>query len=69
MNYRFMGQMVTPQGEQLVYLSGQGEQAVAVKAGDSLEDGWKVDSIDAEGIHLLYPDGQQRAVISIPAAP
>lgn len=66
--YRFLGQMVTPQGERLVYL-GWGEQAVAVKAGDRLEDGFVVDSLDGDGVHLVLPISQQRAVIPISTEP
>jgi hypothetical protein len=66
--YRFLGQMVTPQGERMVYL-GWGEQAVAVKAGDRLEDGFVVDSLDSDGVHLVLPISQQRAVIPISTEP
>lgn len=63
--YRFLGRMVTPEGQQKVYLGGQGEQAVAVKAGDRLDDGWMVDQLDQDAIHLVYPPTQQRMVVSI----
>ncbi|WP_293998503.1 hypothetical protein [Sphaerotilus sp.] len=67
MRLRYLGRMQTPQGETLVYLSA-GDTALPVKKGDALDNGFVIDSIDDDGIHLLYPPNQQRLVIAIPPA-
>lgn len=67
MRLRYLGRMQTPQGETLVYLSA-GDTALPVKKGDTLDNGFVIDSIDDDGIHLLYPPNQQRLVIAIPPA-
>ena len=67
MRLRYLGRMQTPQGDTLVYLS-TGDTALPVKQGDTLDNGFVIDSIDDDGIHLLYPPNQQRLVIAIPPA-
>jgi hypothetical protein len=69
MRLRYLGRMQTPQGTGLVYLgSGSGDNALAVKKGDTLDSGFVIDRIEEDGIHLLYPPSQQRLVIAIPPA-
>lgn len=67
MRLRYLGRMQTPQGDTLVYL-GAGDTALPVKQGDHLDNGFVIDRIDDDGIHLLYPPNQQRLVIAIPPA-
>jgi hypothetical protein len=68
MSYRFLGKMLNPQGEPVLYLIGQGDQALAIKVGDRLEGGWLVRSVDDDAVHLFHPLADLRAVVAIPAA-
>jgi hypothetical protein len=65
--YRFMGRMVDPSGQQLIYLS-RGDSTVIAAVGTVLEDGYVVDSIDTDAVVLLYPQTATRVRLSIPAA-
>jgi len=64
--YRVAGKVVR-EGVTTVLLA-RGEAVLPVEAGDTLEDGYRVESIDAAGITLLYlPLGsRQRLELSAP---
>lgn len=66
--YRYLGQMVGPAGQQLIYLA-RGEQSIAVQVGTRLDDGFVVEAMDAAGIKLHYPPSGSRALIPMPAPP
>lgn len=67
LNYRYLGRMTDPVGQSYIYLTrGDAAAAVAVRSGDRLEDGYVVESINQDGIRLLYPALDLRAVIPIP---
>lgn len=66
--YRFLGRMLTPVGESMVFL-GSTEKVVAVKAGDRLDDGYVVESISEQGVQLLYPELDVRITLPAPSVP
>lgn len=65
LNLRFLGRMVTPAGEQLLYLA-RGDAAVVVGVGDRLDEGYVVESLGAEGVTLVYPELSAKVVVPIP---
>ena len=65
LNLRFMGSMVTPSGQRLVYLA-RGDAAVPVAVGDRLDEGYTVTSITADAIGLIYPSLNVRLTLPIP---
>jgi len=67
-NYRFLGSLLDPGGKQWVYLA-RGDAALTVAVGAQLEEGYVVEAIDAQGVHLLYAPMDARVVIPIPPAP
>jgi len=69
MDYRFAGRVVDPDGHELVYLSRADGTPVAVKAGATLEGGYVVESVTADGVHLIYPPLGARVTVSAPPAP
>lgn len=66
--YRYLGQMIGPAGQRLIYLA-RGEQSIAVQVGTRLDDGFVVEAMDAAGIKLHYPPSNSRALIPMPAPP
>src|SRR5258706_3856091 len=68
LNLRYLGSMVTPDGQRLVYL-GRGDTALTVATGDRLDEGYVVESIGAEGITLVYPPLGTKVTVPIPPAP
>jgi len=67
LTYRYLGQMVDPSGQRLVYL-GKGDKDVLVAVGTQLDEGYVVETISTDGIQLHYPPLDVRAVINIPPA-
>lgn len=65
LNLRFLGSMVTPAGERLVYLA-RGDVQVPVTVGTRLDEGYVVTSITADAIGLIYPPLNVRVVLPIP---
>ena len=65
MEYRYLGKMITPAGEQLVYLA-KGERVVLASIGHQLEDGFVVQAINADEIVLLYPRLGMLSPIPVP---
>jgi hypothetical protein len=57
--------MVTPAGERIVWLA-KGNDEITVKPGTQLEDGYVVQSIDAEGVVLAYPSLGTSVKLSLP---
>jgi hypothetical protein len=64
--YRYLGQMVDPSGKRYVYL-GKADKEMPVAVGTQLDEGYVVEAIAADGVHVHYPPLDTRAVISIPA--
>jgi hypothetical protein len=54
MQWRPIGAMRTPAGERIVWLA-RGAEEVRVSVGTRLDDGFLVQSIEAETITLVYP--------------
>lgn len=54
MNWRALGSMVTPAGDHMVWLA-KGNDEIAVTPGAQLDDGYVVQSIDADEVVLVYP--------------
>lgn len=67
MSLRFLGSMVTPAGERLVYLA-RGDTAVPVTVGDRLEEGYVVSALSAEAVTLVYPPLELRVIVPISQA-
>jgi hypothetical protein len=67
LNYRYLGQIIDPQGQRKVYLA-RPDKDLLVEAGTRLDEGYRVESITDDEIRLVYEPLQQRAVIRIPAA-
>lgn len=67
LNLRFLGSMVTPSGQRLVYLA-RGDTAVPVAVGDRLDEGYVVNAIAVDGVTLVYPSLGVRAVVPISMA-
>jgi hypothetical protein len=65
-NYRYLGQMTSPTGEHFVYLS-RGKDDIPVAVGTHLDEGYVVESIAADGVHLYYPPLKARTVIPMSA--
>ena len=64
MSLRFLGSMVTPAGERLVYLA-RGDTAVPVVVGERLEEGYVVSALTAEAVTLVYPPMELRVIVPI----
>lgn len=67
-NLRFLGSMVSPGGQRFLYLA-RGDAAIEVKEGDHLDEGYKVESLTAENVTLVYPPLKTRLSIPIPPGP
>ena len=65
---RFLGNMTDPSGKQLVYLA-RGDTAVLVGAGETLDEGYVVESLNADAVVLAYRPTNTRATIPIPPPP
>lgn len=65
LSYRYLGQMRTPGGERLVYLS-KGVDTTPIAVGTRLDEGYVVEGISSEAILLRYPPLDTKAMIPIP---
>jgi hypothetical protein len=68
MNWRALGSMVTPAGERIVWLA-KGNDEITVKPGAQLDDGYVVQSVDADKVVLSYPSIGTTATLSLPHGP
>lgn len=66
-SYRYLGKLVDPQGQVLVYLTRQ-DEIIQVSNGTKLPDGYVIESISANSIRLHFPSLDARAMIVIPPA-
>ena len=64
LHYRFVGRLLQD-GNLQVFVS-KGDTPIAIKVGDTLEGGYVVESITADGIALIYPPLAHRTRIAIP---
>ena len=65
-NYRYLGRMQGPTGEESIYLT-LAKHSVPIAVGTRLEDGYVVESIGPESISFHYPPLDTHTVLSIPA--
>jgi hypothetical protein len=65
---RYLGTMVTPQGQRLVMLA-RGDTAVTVQEGTRLDEGYVVQAIGQDEVRLLYPATGMVLGVPIPATP
>lgn len=65
--YRYLGEMRSPAGERLVYLT-RGDDAVVVGSGSRLAEGYVVQSVGAESIKLSHPALGVSVELPIPRA-
>jgi len=66
LNLRFLGRFVQPDGQVLVYLA-RGNQSLLVRAGDRLDEGYLVESIDTQAVVLSHPLERAPRVLPLPA--
>ncbi|HEX6705223.1 MAG TPA: hypothetical protein VF169_10720 [Albitalea sp.] len=66
MNWRYMGAMVTPDGERLVMLA-RGDSSVLIQVGTRLEEGYVVEAIGSDAVRLVYPS--LGTVVDLPIPP
>ena len=68
LNYRFMARITSPAGTALTFVA-KGDQVLQVQAGQRLDEGYVVESVDEQAVRLHFPPLDVRAVIAIaPAA-
>jgi hypothetical protein len=67
LNYRYLGQMTDPSGQKLHYLANASKD-VPISVGTRLDEGYVVDAISADAVHLRYPPLDVRVDIRIPPA-
>jgi hypothetical protein len=65
---RFLGRMVTPAGDPLVFLA-TGDKTVLAQVGDALEDGYVVDSVTDQAVVLRYPALDVKVTLPLPPLP
>lgn len=65
-NYRYLGRMQGPTGEESIYLT-LAKRSVPIAVGTRLEEGYVVESIGPESISFHYPPLDTHTVLSIPA--
>jgi hypothetical protein len=64
---RYMGSMINPDGQRLVYLA-HGDLSLLVAVGDRLDEGYVVESISTDSITLVYPPLGSKSTVPIPPA-
>lgn len=67
-NLRFLGRFVSPAGVASVYLT-QADEELEAKLGETLPNGYVVESFTQEELHLVYPLTGTRVVLSLGAEP
>jgi len=65
---RFLGRMVTPSGDRLVFLAA-GDKTVLAQAGDLLDDGYVVESVTDQAVVLRYPALDVKVTLPLPPLP
>lgn len=65
---RFLGRMVTPSGERLVFLLS-GERTLVAKPGDHLDDGYVVETVSDQQVILVYPALNVKVAVPLPPVP
>jgi hypothetical protein len=65
---RFLGRMVTPAGDTLVFLSSADKTWLA-RPGDELEEGYVIDAVTEQSVVLAYPALSVKVTLPLPAAP
>jgi hypothetical protein len=65
MNWRYFGQMTSPDNKRQIFLT-RGDQAIAVEAGQRLDDGFVVDAITADNVRLRHADSGVQFLIGLP---
>lgn len=67
LNYRYLGQMTTPEGERIVYLA-HANSDIQIRVGTQLDEGYVVQAISDKAVDLYYPALSTKASIAIPPA-
>ncbi len=67
-NLRFAGRMRTPEGRELVYVS-LGDTGIVLVAGQTLPNGYRVESVTARSVELSYPPLNTRTRLDLPEPP
>ena len=67
LNYRFLGRFTAPDGRSSIYLTSS-DGDVRVDVSTRLKEGYVVEAIDEEGVHLVYPPLTTRVLVPIPQA-
>lgn len=67
-NLRYAGRMMTPDGRHVVYVA-YGETSLAITAGQSLPNGYRVDAITSRAVELSYPPLNTTAQLELPEPP
>lgn len=67
LNYRFMARITSPAGTALTFVA-KGDQVLQVQVGQTLDEGYVVESVDDRAVRLHYPPLDVRAVIAIAPA-
>lgn len=65
LNYRYLGKMTDPSGRKWVYLATP-DKELAVSLGTRLDEGYVVEAIRPDGVHLAYPPLGIKALIPVP---
>jgi hypothetical protein len=65
---RFLGRLVTPAGDSLVFLASADKTWLA-QPGDALEDGYMVQAVTEQAVELVYPPLGVKVTVPLPPAP
>jgi hypothetical protein len=68
LNLRFLGQMIMPSGERMIYVAF-GESELMLMQGQTLPNGYQVTSINARQVNLTYAPLAYTTQLSLPEAP
>jgi hypothetical protein len=66
-SYRYLGQLLDPQGKRMVYLAGVDNKEALVAPGARLDGGYLVEAITASDVMLFHELSHQRTSIPIPS--
>jgi hypothetical protein len=65
LTYRFLGRMRSPDGQTLVLLSN-GSEVVAATAGVALDDGYIIERVSADAVHLQHTAPDATRSLALP---
>lgn len=65
--YRFLGQVIDPEGRRQVFLSRQ-DRTVLATPGIRLDDGYVIEAVDADAVRLHHPQFDVRVSLALPVA-